>query len=123
MRLFSATVFDDLIAGTALVWYTSSEAIDLLAQADVMSLHVCPRGVSGNSPTLSVNVEHSADAQLWATAQALVVNSSLQNETTLYASTSTTATLLSFVRFRISLGGTSPKCFLKVYVTGRARAA
>lgn len=123
MRLFSTTVFDDLIVGNTLTWYTSSETNDLLGQADVLTVQACTRGVGGTAPTLTVALEHSADAQLWTTSQTIIFPTAIQNDSSTPGFSQVNLPLLHFVRLRISLGGgTASKCYLKLYATGRVRA-
>ena len=123
MRLFSATVFDDLITGTA-TWYSSSETYDLLGQADYLSFQFCPRGIGGTGTTLSASTEHSPDGQIWLGESALLFNPQfIFNETPAYGAANQQFPRLHFVRLNLNLGGgTGAKCFLKVYATGRVRA-
>lgn len=124
MKLFNQTVFDENIASTATTWYTSAEHNDRLGLPDVLMIQAVATNVTGTTPTLTLQVEHCADGQNWINLKptggpeiaAAAINTTPVN----YAYVSSVTTIpLSFVRFRISLGGTSPQCRLKVLVTGR----
>jgi hypothetical protein len=119
MKAISGLVFDEIISGAGTTWYTAAALYDGLGQTDFLGMQACFRGVTGTSPTATIQVEHSADGQNWLNAQASPeISTAIANDTS-FNGLCVFAMLFSYVRLRISLGGTSPQCFLKVYVTGR----
>lgn len=126
MRVISTEIFDDLIIGAG-PWFSGAQFNTALGAADIVVIQACTRAVSGTSPTLTVQAQHSADNQFWINTQALpeINGLSIANETTLVAQVAAGATslmLLANLRFQITLGGTSPQCRLKLYATGRSYA-
>ena len=123
MRTFNTLIFDDIISGTASNWFTSSDFCDQLGSADFLLLQARTSFVSGTSPTLTVDIEHSPDGQSWTllppgnhiNAVAISNNGSYVGD-----DAPTTIQALAYVRCRISLGGTSPKCRLKLFATGHS---
>lgn len=126
MRILSALLFDDLISTTASTWYSSSETWSQMGGPDVIALQACARGVAGTVPTLTIQAQHSNDSQLWLNVSgspeiSATLSTTSPNETITYGQVNF-VNLLSYVRFKITLGGTSPQCFLRLYGTGRAKA-
>lgn len=119
MRHFNVFAFDELISGTAKVWYSSGELNATLADAHVLALHACSTNVSGTSPTLTVTLEHSADNQDWSPVAATpeVVAAALAENGSAFGFR--VGAFSGYVRAKIALGGTAPQCRLKLYVTGR----
>lgn len=130
MRDFTVNVFDEYINGTATTWYTSSAHNDLLGSADDLLIQAVPDQVSytGTAATLTLAVEHSCNGLDWLAVAAApfpttpeINGVQITNETgMLGVRTMWMPPLLSFIRFRITLGGgTASACRLKVWVTGR----
>jgi hypothetical protein len=122
MRKFTLVAFDDIIFGTGTNWYTSASFNDELGSADGLVLHAAPSFVSGTAPTLTCQIEHSANGRNWVNAQttAEINGLGLTNYIPLEGKLSMfSPVLLNFVRVRISMGGTAPQCRLCIYVTGR----
>ena len=68
MRAFTILAFDDIIEGTATAWYTSATFDDQLGSADGLGLQTITTDVSGVSPTLTCQVQTSADGKHWVDA-------------------------------------------------------
>jgi hypothetical protein len=125
MLIVHVLAFDDIISGTAVAWYTPSRLNASLGAADAFAVQAVTRFVSGTDPTLTVLAEHSADQLNWVATPTPEINAvPLVGDDTFDGARdgATDLALLGFLRFRISLGGVSPQCRLKLYVTGRVRA-
>lgn len=120
MITFNVHAFDDFISGTATTWYTPSELNDLLGRGDNLTLHAATTAVSGTGPTLTCQVEHSANGEDWSAAgsPAQINAVSISNDGAYGGSIDGLGgvPLLGFVRIRVTLGGTSPSCRLKLHV-------
>lgn len=122
MRDLRILAFDDVITGTTATWYTSDDFINTLGMADGLVLHAVTTSVSSPAPTLTCQVEHSADARHWLNVN---TNPEINGVTTgndlsfLGYVDLLNPPMLTFVRIRITLAGTSPACRLKLHVTGR----
>lgn len=122
MRAFSKDVFDEIISGTGNTWYTPGSFNDLLGSVDFLGIFAATTNVSGTTPTLTVQVQHSPDGQNWVSVSGTPEISAtlIASNTGYYGSDNGISPVLaSFVRLQITLGGTSPQCRLKVSVTGR----
>lgn len=126
MLLIHAKVFDDVIAGTTNAWYSSVGFQESVGASDVFAIHACTTFVSGTGPTLTVLAEHSSDSQNWTQVGTLPeVNAvPIVNEGSHYGARNGFGRVAgAFLRFRVTLAGTSPACRLQLYVTGRVLAA
>ena len=120
MRSFNIIAFDDLISGTASTWYTSSDLDEVLGASDAMVLHAATSAVTGTGPTLTCQVEHSASTEDWAAVGSAQISTSIANDGSYRGLIDNfNPVLLGFVRVKVTLGGTSPACRLKLYVTGK----
>jgi hypothetical protein len=119
MRTVTALVFDDVIVGTGTTWYTSDEFNDLLTRGDCFAAQLCTTKVSGSSPTITVVGEHSEDSEHWLAIGAGLTSAITEGEPLIMGADGFFPVLLSRLRIRISLGGTNPRCHLKLYVTMR----
>jgi hypothetical protein len=118
MIVLSEQVFDELIAGTSSIWYTSDELNETLGAPDWFVLFASARDVSGSSPVLKVFVQKSGDNRHWYhDALVPIINGSLSEGTVRTGQASGPSQ--PFRRLRITLEGGSPKCRLKLHVTGR----
>jgi hypothetical protein len=106
MRLANLLVFDDVIRGTGVTWYTASKFDELLGRGDGHAIQAVTTDASGSARTLTVVSQHSVDGQHWMA-------------TSLVASDGFFPAHARKVRFAISLGGTDPICRLKLWVTTR----
>lgn len=119
MRAFTILAFDDMISGTASTWYTPMDLNDLLGASDALVLHASTSAVTGTGPTLTCQVEHSASAEDWAAVGLAQISTSIANDGSYKGLVDTfNPVMLGFVRVKITLGGTSPACRLKLYATG-----
>lgn len=120
MRVFNLDVFDEGISGTSTTWYTPARLNDKLGTADVFAIMAYVTTVSGTSPTLTVQTQHSADGQNWLSVGSAEISTGIAGNTVYYGQDNYTPVHLAFVRLKINLGGTSPQCRLKLSVTGRS---
>lgn len=123
MRTFNTTAFDDTISGTGFTWYSPARLNALLGSSESLGIQAWVGNVTGTSPTLTVQIEHSADAEHWlpATAGAPEISTSISSNASYYGQQIGLFPLfLAYVRLSVTLGGTSPQCRLKLHVTGRA---
>jgi hypothetical protein len=121
-RRISTLVFDDFVVGTTAV-YTSPEFNDELGRCERLAIQAITDQVTGTTPTLLVQQEHSSDQRNFSNK-----NGAAEIPAT---SISTTATTVltgyelgtnpshGYIRLRIQLGGTSPQAHVKIWVTGR----
>ena len=125
MRQSTLFVFDDFISGTGTTWYSGAEFNAKIGMADMFAVFALVQPpVSGTSPTVTVASQHSVDGRNWIatgstelSAVAIAANGAYYggNPGHFFG-----AALAPFVRLAITLGGTSPQCRLKLYVTGRS---
>ena len=125
MRIATLTLFDETISGTSTTWYTPASSYDALGKGDTFAFAAAVYNVTG-SPTLTVQVEHSADGQNWLNYHAISGPEINQSLTTASSNTLFTAqadgmnpVLLSLVRLRVQLSGATPQCRLKLTATTR----
>ncbi|APR86500.1 Hypothetical protein A7982_11849 [Minicystis rosea] len=122
MRTYTKTVFNDFVVGTGST-YTTSEHNKLLGSAGKIAFQVVGDQVSGTSPTLTLQIEHSSDGRNWSnrsgTAEINAQSLSSSATNVLFASDAGATPLLGFVRLRIALGGTSPNAHVKITAVGR----
>jgi hypothetical protein len=123
MRVGTFNLFDETISGTANTWLTPNETWEPLGRGDLVAFSASVYNVTGSpTPSLSVQVEHSADGQNWTTANASPeINGTIASNTVLngkvYAGL---PVLLHFVRLRVQMTGTAPvQCRLKLAATTR----
>jgi hypothetical protein len=118
----SFLVFDDAIEVTTSV-YTDPKFNADLATADELLIMGVVTQVTGTSPTITVQIEHSADNRNFAnktgTAEINGVTISTTPPVIVSGNDPGTTPLGGFVRLRIALGGTTPKARVKIWVTGR----
>jgi hypothetical protein len=122
MRVATLDLFDDSIAGTGFTWYSRPDTYQALGRADSFVFQATVYNVTGTTPGLIVQVEHSADAQNWVSAVATpeITTSVVSNNSYQGSKDGISPVLLEFIRLRISLTGTSPQCRLKLTATTRA---
>jgi hypothetical protein len=126
MRLFNQLVFDGYVSGTANV-YSDSAHDALLGLSDQISVAGYSAQVTGTTPTLTIQIEHSFDQRRWlnrnTTAEVNGVTLSTSQETTFHGQDGdpTARPTLGFGRLRISVGGTTPAAQLRIWATGRDR--
>ena len=121
MRRFTMPVFDNFISGTTSIWYTSSAYNDVLGSADDLLVQAVTEQVSGTT-NVTIQPEHSCNALDWIAFPGNLVANAVVSDGTYLAESAffNGAVLLTFVRLKITLTGTTPACRLKVLVCGRA---
>lgn len=121
-RRTSTLVFDDFVVGTTAV-YTSPEFNDELGRCERLAIQAITDQVTGTSPTLLVQQEHSSDQRNFSNK-----NGAAEIPATSISATATTVLTgyelgtnpsHGYIRLRIQLGGTSPQAHVKIWVTGR----
>lgn len=130
MRIFNQLVFDGYINGTASV-YSNPSFDDLLGRTDQLSISGYTAQVSGTSPKIEVQVEHSFDNIRWINRNTTAAE--IPSTTALSTTAETpiqgqdgdpnSRPTLGFARLRITLNGTSPAGQVRLWVTGRDRAS
>lgn len=123
MRAFHILVYDGTIDGTGSV-YMDAGFQDLLGFADELRLAAVCDTVSGTSPTLTVQGEHSGDNLNWlskdVTPEINVIALNASGSTLAMGYLSSTSLPAAFVRLRLQLGGTTPRAHVRLWATGRA---
>lgn len=126
MRLFHAKIYDENVEGTTAL-YTDPSHNSLLGSVEKLSIFAITDTVSGTTPTLTVQIEESGDQVHWTNkAGTAEINGVTLSPTaiTLAVGRDTGATPSSgFLRLRVSLGTTSPKAHVRLWVTGRGEQA
>ena len=124
MRIGTLTLFDETISGTSTLWYTPASTYDVLGRGDLFAFGATVYNVTGVTPTLTVQVEHSADGQNWTNrvtspeiGPTNIANAS--NTMQVGAIDGWQPVMLHFVRLRMQLGGTSRQRRLKLTATTR----
>jgi hypothetical protein len=119
MRKFNVQVFDEIITGTGTSWYTSTEFNEPLGSADLLTLQAITTLVAGTSPTLTIAAEHSADGANFVEYPSAVFGpTAIASEGTYDSLFGYGEPLLPRVRFKLTLGGTTPACRVRLWVTG-----
>lgn len=127
MRIFYRLAFDGYITGTTNA-YSDPNLSTLFGNVDQLAIGGYTSQVSGTSPTLTVQVEHSIDNARWQNRN---TTAEIPSTTTLSTTAETVVAgndgdptgrpTLAFARLRIALGGTSPAGQVRLWVTGRDR--
>jgi hypothetical protein len=124
VQLFHFLVFDDAIEGTTAT-FSNSRFNAQLATADRFQIMgvVSQVGVSSGTPTLTVQLQHSADNRNFVdksgTAEIDAATLSTTAVTVVSGNDAGSVPLGGFLRLEITLGGTSPKARVRLWVTGR----
>jgi hypothetical protein len=121
-QVFNERVFRDYVAGSSTTYYTSPSLNEMLGSVNAIAFHAVADNVVGTSPTLSVQIEHSGNNRTFLAKNVNPELNGLSLVTTAtnngYGGDGGAVPPLGFVRLKITLGGTSPGCFLELYVTG-----
>ncbi len=122
MQTFHYLVFDDAIEVTTSV-YTDPKFNEELASADKLLIMAVVTQVTGTSPTILVQLEHSSDNRNFINKSGAAEIPATSIATTppvvLAGNEPGTVPLSGYARLRIVLGGTTPKARVKIWVTGR----
>jgi len=121
MKALNLTLFDDTLSGTTSTWYSPSEYYDEVGKHDQIGVTASVAEVSGTLPTLTVTIEGSADGQHWSQVEAAPQISTGISANSVYFGyqNGVNAVLPALVRLGATLGGTGPRCRLKLSVTCR----
>lgn len=122
MRLFHAQVYDENVEGTTAL-YTDPTHNSMLGSVEKLSIFAITDTVSGTSPTLQVQIEESGDQVHWVNkagaAEIPATAISAAALTTLVGRDTGATPSQAFLRLRVTLGGTTPKGHVRIWVTGR----
>ena len=126
MSNLALLAFDDFIMAGATPVYTPQSLNDALGTFDKLTMQAVCDSITGTSPTITVQIEHSVDQRNWkaknATAEINAAAIAAATPNSVGGDTSATGSL-GYVRLAITLGGTSPTAHVKVWVTGRDTVA
>jgi hypothetical protein len=124
VREFTVEAFDEIISGTTSAWYTPAQFNDQLGSVDGLTLHAVTTDVTGSFPTLTCGVETSANGMDWiAYGSTPAINGvSIASGDVKEGVHGFMSFFLRFVRVKITLQGSSPKCRLRLHITGRTAA-
>jgi len=122
MRSFVVKAFDAYVSGTTNV-YSPNDLAEQLGGADSLCGSVLVVFPSGTGPTLTIQMEHSFDGTRWTNLDSqpeLPTKTLVSGEDSAYTfKNNDTIPMLSHVRLRIVLGGTSPSANVQVWLCGR----
>jgi hypothetical protein len=121
MRVYHALVFDENIEGNAAL-YTDPSFNAQLALCEKLYIYTLSDTVTGTA-TLTVQIEDSPDGVHFnnrtGTAEINAQSISATAVTTLVARDAGTNLASAFARLRVSIGGTTVKGHVRIWVTGR----
>lgn len=117
-RIFHQVVFKDQVDGT-IPMITGQEFYETLGRADELSVQTRATGSTGTSPTLTVELWGSNDGQNWVTLATLVNAANISSTPYESIADTTGTTLAAYLRFQMTLGGTSPTANVTIAVCGR----
>ena len=124
MRMFHDIVFEGWMAKAGSTVYSDPIFIDRMGAADQIHVSGYASSVTGTSPTLTIGSEESIDRFHWVPRDSGIVNAApLSTVTeTLFQGLDLDPSQfgkLGYLRIYLTLGGTSPQGFFRVWVTGR----
>lgn len=126
MRRFHGKILDENIEGTSPI-FSSPEHNKVLGLAEDLSLFFLTDTVNAASITITAQIEQSADQMQWQNkaptpeVDAVAISPSLV--TTIVVRDDGTVPSCSFLRLRVSLGGTgAPKAHVRLWATARRGA-
>jgi len=115
-------MYDENIEGTTAL-FTDPSQNALLGSVEKLTIYTITDTVSGTSPTLTVQIEESPDQINWTnksgTAEINGVALSTTQKTSTVGRDNGTVPASGFIRLRVSVGGTTPKAHIRIWVTGR----
>lgn len=122
MRLFHVEAYDDVLEGTSTT-YSDPRLDEVLGSVERLRLFVVATDVSGTSPTLTVRIEEGPTGERWSnkagTAEINAVALSTSAVNLVRGADAGGTPGAGQARLAITLGGTSPRAQLRIYVTGR----
>lgn len=121
MRVSNITgLFDDQITGTTPV-ASGQEHNEPMGRADQNNFYVRATGVSGTSPTLTLEYQGSNDNRFFKTQVTLLASVALSANAVYENIVSTgTTSLCAYGRLVVSLGGTDPAATIRISSCSRA---
>jgi hypothetical protein len=125
MIVFVQEIFNNFVSGTANI-YTDTGIASLLGSVDRLSFGLKVLGVTGTSPTITCQLESSADGARWQNQQATPELSAQSlnagdNFTFLFNNTLGNP-VANLVRMRIALGGTTPQGVVRIVASGSSNS-
>ncbi len=123
MRRFNREVYNETHDIGATSRYTSAEFNDVLGSSDKLVVQYRAVKIAGTSPTLTIKLEGSNNGVDWVLIETLVNAASLTAAQVNSALATSTATLPAFVRFAITMGGTTPSAEVQIIACGRDNAS
>lgn len=87
----------------------------LLGAVDLYTVFAVATSVSGTLPSVNVYVDQSCDNRTWILGSSAIISGALSEGQVLHG----TGPFAAFLRLRVTLGGTSPQCRLRLRVAGR----
>lgn len=126
MRIQTLQVFDQFIKDTTTTWYSESQYNNVIGRADFFAIQAYATSVTAGA-TLTVTTQISADSQNWIAGNLLgpeINGADIAATPTQvgYFYPFAGIPMAAYVRLAVALGGASPECRLKLYVTLRSRA-
>jgi hypothetical protein len=122
-------VFDEFVyvVGSSNAVFTDAKFNDMLGRLDQTALFAVADSTAGTAPSLTVQIQHSADGRNWVnkntTAEISNVSVPTGATTALYGYDPGSAPSGANVRLAVFLGGTgSPSAHVKVFVCDRDQA-
>lgn len=120
MRKGLIEAFNDSLTGTGTT-YSPTRFNEVLGSFDKLAIQIVAEQPGGTTPTITVAMEHSNDQRNWVSKSTLTSGTAVSTSapTVVVATDSGSTPTLAFVRFAVSMGGTSPACRMKILVCGR----
>lgn len=121
MQQFNVPVFDDIISGTSGTWYSPRSLDAFLGTADVFIIQATTTLVGGSTPKIKIVTEHSCDGLVFGvhSVPSALNTVSISDGTTLFGVDLAAPKPFGLVRVAVWLAGTSPRCRVRINVTGR----
>jgi hypothetical protein len=121
MRAFHVLAYESILEGTTTT-FSDPRLNDVLGSAEQLRLFAVTTDVGGSSPTLTVRIEEGDDERWSNKAGTAEINAAALSTTavTIARGSDTGGTpTAGKARLSIVLGGTTPRAFLRLWVTGR----
>ena len=129
MIVFRAKLFDGFLKGTGNV-YTQTADSELLGSVERLTIGMVFNGVTGTSPTFTLQLENSPDGTRWMNQSAtpeydnVGISGDSSGNSVVWTTNfgSTTVTIGGYLRIRLALGGGSPSGYLRLWAVGHGPA-
>jgi hypothetical protein len=121
---FYEKIFHNYVSGTQ-SFYTDTRYADMLGTVERLSITGSVGGITGTSPTLTIQLENSPDLTHWQSQSVTpeIANIPIGPGTyTMAFDSELDVPFAAFVRLRITLGGTSPGGLVTIFACGRSPA-